>query len=65
MAKDLNNEILGYRERIAFGRQATVDGLGRYSVAVILVAFQIFPVSSEGEANMLNVMYLSLILNDY
>ena len=34
-----------------------MDGLGRYSVAVILVTFQIFPMSSEGEADMLNVMY--------
>ena len=33
---------------------ATVDGLGRYSVAV---TSPIFPKSSEGEADMLNVMY--------
>ena len=36
-----------------------MDGLDRYSVAVILVPFQIFPMSSEGEADILNVMYKS------
>ena len=34
-----------------------MDGLGRYSVAVILVTSQMFPVTSEGEADMLSVMY--------
>ena len=34
-----------------------MDGLGRYSVAVILLTSQIFPNSSEAEADMLNVMY--------
>ena len=34
-----------------------MDGLGRCSVAVILVTFQIFPMSSEGEVDVLNVMY--------
>ena len=57
MAKDLNNKIMRFCERIAFGGYATVDGLGRHSVAVILVTSQVFPVSSEGEEDMLNVMY--------
>ena len=35
MAKGLNHEFMGFRERIAFGGQATADGLGRYSVAMI------------------------------
>ena len=34
-----------------------MDGLGRYSVAAILVISQIFPVSFEREVDMLNVMY--------
>ena len=34
-----------------------MDGLGQYSFAVILVTSQIFPKCSEGEADMLNVMY--------
>ena len=33
-----------------------MDVLGRYPVAVILVTSRIFPMSSEGEADMLNVM---------
>ena len=47
-------KLSDFGKGLNFGGWATVDGLGRYPVAV---SFQIFPMDSEGEADMLNVMY--------